>query len=97
MSKIVPFWHSFHREIDKKAKRKLKAKQEPKQVWFGLGMFGMVGWSVVIPILISLALGIWIDDKFPSPYSWTLMFIFIGVVLGCLNAWYWISKESKLK
>ena len=23
-----------------------------------------------------------------------LTFLFLGVVLGCLNAWYWVSRES---
>lgn len=97
MNKPVTFWHSFQRQIARKAQRKLKAQKHPKNVWFGLGMFGMVGWSVVIPILIGIAIGRWIDNNFPSPYSWTLMFLFIGVVLGGCNAWYWISKESQLK
>jgi ATP synthase protein I len=97
MNKPLPFWRSFHHQIDKKTKRKLKAQKEPKNVWFGLGLFGMVGWSVIIPILIGIAIGVWIDKNFPSPYSWTLMLMFVGVVLGCLNAWYWITKESKLK
>ncbi|TVQ44102.1 MAG: ATP synthase subunit [Gloeocapsa sp. DLM2.Bin57] len=97
MNKSRPFWHSFHHQISKKTQRKLKARQEAKTVWFGLGMFGMVGWSVSIPILIGIAIGSWIDKHFASPYSWTLMFLFIGVVVGCFNAWYWISKESKIK
>lgn len=97
MNKPLPFWRSFHDQIDKKTKRKLKAKRQPKNVWFGLGLFGMVGWSVTIPILIGIAIGVWLDKQFHSPYSWTLMLMFVGVVLGCFNAWYWISKESKLK
>lgn len=88
---------NFQQEIDRKAKRQLQARKQLKSVWFGLGMFGMVGWSVVIPILMGISLGIWLDKHFPSPYSWTLMLLLLGVVLGCCNAWYWISKESHLK
>ncbi|MDF1744474.1 MAG: hypothetical protein P1V19_12330, partial [Gimesia sp.] len=30
--------------------RKLKAKNEKHHtIWFGLGMFGLIGWSVAIP------------------------------------------------
>ena len=80
--------------VDVKERRKLRARRNRgSQVWFGLGMFGVVGWSVAVPMLLSLALGIWIDRRWPSPYSWTLMFLFIGIVLGCLNAWYWITRE----
>jgi ATP synthase protein I len=26
--------------------------------------------------------------------SWTLMLLGAGIVMGCLNAWYWVKKES---
>jgi ATP synthase protein I len=58
-------------------------------------MFGLVGWSVAIPTVIGIGLGVWIDTKWPSRYSWTLMFLIIGVLVGCLNAWYWVKRESK--
>ena len=86
----------FSKKIEKKQKRKVKARREKdKNIWFGLGMFGIVGWSVSIPILIFTALGIWIDTRWSSHLSWTLMFLFLGVLLGCINAWYWITKEQK--
>jgi len=75
--------------------RKIKARQEKDRgVWFGLGMFGLVGWSVAIPTVIGIAAGVWIDSKWPGSYSWTLMFLIIGVIVGCLNAWYWVRRES---
>ena len=87
-------WEDFLEQVSVKSKRKLKARQEGNHtVWFGLGMFGVVGWSITISTLLGIALGIWIDTKFPSQYSWTLMLMFVGVVLGCLNAWYWIQSE----
>jgi len=87
--------HSFLDDIGEKARRKLKARQTSKQVWFALGMFGMVGWAVTLPTLLGIALGIWIDRRVESQYSWTLMLLAMGVGLGCWNAWYWVRKESK--
>ena len=86
---------NFKQQVEKKAGRKLRARREKKSIWFALGMFGMVGWSVAIPTLLSIALGVWIDKHFQSRYSWTLMLLVLGVALGCLNAWYWINKESQ--
>ena len=84
----------FSEKVGAKAARKMRARRDKEgSVWFGLGMFGIVGWSVAIPTLISILLGVWIDTKWPSRFSWTLMLIFIGVILGCLNAWYWITRE----
>ncbi len=87
----------FSEKIGKKADRKMKARKERenKSIWFGLGMFGLVGWAVSIPTLLFLAIGIWIDSRYGGQYSWTLIFLMIGVVLGCLNAWFWVKKESQ--
>jgi len=86
----------FQEEVEAKEERKLKARSEERpKVWFGLGMFGLVGWSVAIPTLIGVALGLWIDSTWPSRYSWTLTLLFLGIVVGCLNAWYWVQRESK--
>ncbi len=84
------------RQVGAKAARKLKARRHPTSaVWFGLGMMGLVGWSVVVPTLLGAALGIWLDESHPSTHSWTLALLVAGLVLGCVNAWHWIDKEDK--
>ena len=79
--------------IEKKVERKLRAKTEEKSLWFGLGMFGLVGWAVAIPTLMGIGLGVWIDRKFPSRFSWTLMLLVVGIAVGCWNAWQWLQQE----
>jgi len=82
--------------IDRDVDRKLKARAEGRRgVWFGLGMFGLVGWSVAVPTVVGLAIGLWLDARFPSRVSWTLTFLLMGVALGCVNAWYWVKQESR--
>lgn len=84
--------------IGKKANRKLRARRgKERDAWFWLGMFGLVGWSVAIPSVAGIALGLWLDERYPTEASWTLTFLIIGVALGCLNAWYWIKQESEEK
>lgn len=61
--------------------------------WAGLGMFGLVGWSVAIPTLAGVGLGIWLDRAWPVHFSWTLALLLAGVFLGSVGAWYWISRE----
>lgn len=86
----------FEENIREKTKRKIKARKDrQKGVWFGIGMFGLVGWSVTIPALLFLALGIWIDSTYQGQYSWTLMLLVVGIAIGCLNAWYWVKSESQ--
>ncbi|MCL5123377.1 MAG: AtpZ/AtpI family protein [Deltaproteobacteria bacterium] len=66
-----------------------------RSIWFGLGMFGIVGWSVAVPTLVGAAIGVWIDSRYPSRFSWTLMLLFAGVLFGSINAWYWINRVGK--
>ncbi len=81
--------------VGRKAERKLRARREkPLGLWYGLGMFGLVGWSVVIPTLIGIAVGAWLDRTWHSRISWTITGLSIGVALGSLNAWFWVQKEG---
>jgi ATP synthase protein I len=83
-------------EIGHRAARKQRAREKNQRTaWFGLGMFGLVGWSVAIPTVLGIALGLWMDARWPGQPSWTLTFLILGVALGCLNAWYWIKQESQ--
>jgi ATP synthase protein I len=87
---------AFSREVGAKAARKLKARRNSTQgVWFGLGMMGLIGWSVAIPTLLGAAFGIWLDKHHPGAHSWTLALLVAGLAIGCLNAWLWIAKEEK--
>jgi len=84
------------KQVGSKADRKLKAKQTSHRgVWFGLGMMGLIGWSVVVPTLLGAALGIWLDARYPGKHAWTLALLVGGLVVGCLNAWHWVTKEHK--
>ena len=86
----------FRADVERKAERHRKAEREKdRSLWFSLGLFGLVGWSIAVPALIGVGLGLWIDARWPSRVSWTLTLLFIGVVVGCLNAWYWIKQESQ--
>jgi ATP synthase protein I len=86
----------LEKQVGAKESRKMKGRREKdRSIWFGLGMFGLIGWSVAIPTLIGVAVGIWIDTTWPSRFSWTLMLLFIGVILGCVNAWHWVKRESR--
>lgn len=84
------------KEVSAKEALKLRARKKGKRsVWAGLGMFGLVGWSVVVPALTGAWLGHWLDGRYPGVRSWTLTFLLAGLVLGCFNAWFWVQRENK--
>jgi ATP synthase protein I len=90
-------YEDLRRQVGRRETRKIRARQrQNKRLWFGLGMYGLIGWAVAAPTMLGLALGIWIDSRWPSGYSWTLMLMIMGLILGCWNAWYWLQKEGQL-
>jgi ATP synthase protein I len=91
-----PQGSALGKEVGAKAARKLEARRHPTPgVWFGLGMMGLIGWSVVVPTLLGAALGLWLDRRYPGGRSWTLALLVGGLVLGCLNAWHWVAREDE--
>jgi ATP synthase protein I len=86
----------FARQVAVKAARKSKAQRAgTKTIWFGLGMSGLIGWSVAIPTLAGALLGVWWDKHHPGPHSWTLALLVAGLSLGCANAWFWVSRQDQ--
>ncbi len=87
---------SLAQRVATKAERKERSRRNPAPgVWFGLGMMGLIGWSVVVPTLLGALLGLWLDQYHPGTRSWTLSLLVAGLVIGCANAWHWVAKEEK--
>jgi ATP synthase protein I len=83
-------------KVEAQATRKLKARRDGAPgVWPGLGMMGLVGWSIVVPTLLGAALGLWLDSRHADSHSWTLALLVAGLTLGCMNAWHWVAKEDR--
>jgi ATP synthase protein I len=86
----------FGRKVASEAARKLRVQQDSSQgVWFGLGMSGLIGWSVATPTLAGVLLGVWLDRRHPASFSWTLALLVAGLMLGCANAWHWVAQQDK--
>jgi ATP synthase protein I len=87
---------SFRRQVAATEARKIKARLHPApSPWLGLGMMGLVGWSVTIPTLLGVALGLWLDHRYPGKHNWALALLAVGLAIGCLNAWRWVANEAR--
>jgi ATP synthase protein I len=88
--------NEFVRQVSAKAARKLRVQKDGAQsVWFGLGMSGLIGWSVAVPTVGGGMVGLWLDNHYHGVHSWTLMLLAIGLCIGCANAWHWVDQENK--
>ena len=45
---------------------------------------------VVVPILIGVLAGRWLDREFNSGLFWTGPLLMLGLALGCWSAWKWM-------
>ncbi|HLV11308.1 MAG TPA: AtpZ/AtpI family protein [Trueperaceae bacterium] len=82
--------------VARKQARKVRARRERRpELLRGLGATGIVGWSIAIPTLLGIAVGVWLDGRYEGEYSWTLTLMAVGLVLGCVTAWYWVKQEAE--
>ena len=81
-------------QVGQRADLKIRARNSKQGVWFGLGMMGLIGWSVVVPTLLGAALGHWLDQHHPGRHAWVLALMVAGLVIGCSNAWYWVAQQD---
>ena len=78
-----------------KVDQRIKAgKEKQDSLFFGIGMFGTVGWTIAIPTLLATLLGRWLDSQRHGQISWTLTCMFIGMATGCIVAWRWITRQG---
>lgn len=85
---------SYSQQVGESESRRIRAlRSQVPSVWAGLGMMGLVGWSLTIPTLACAALGMWLDHRYPGKHNWTLALIVAGLAIGCLNAWHWVANE----
>ncbi len=72
-----------------------KGRREKGQSFWGyVGLIGAVGWSVVVPMVLGVFLGLWLDRKFGTGSRWTIALLLFGLCVGCVNAWRTITKEQ---
>ncbi len=80
--------------IRRRTERMQKARNEPKYSPLnGLGVFGVIGWSIAIPTVGGAFLGAWLNRIAPQSFSWPIALILGGVVVGAMVAWNWIDKS----
>jgi len=57
-----------------------------------LAQIGVLGWIIVMPMLIGIFIGRWLDRMFNTGLFWTAPLLMLGVALGCWSAWKWMQS-----
>jgi len=83
-------------EPDDQLDEAVKIRRERRERWNregersigqNLAMIGALGWTIVIPTLIGIFTGRWLDHRFEMGVFWTLSLLVLGLTLGCVMAW----------
>ncbi len=61
--------------------------------WRSVGMAGTVGWSISVPAALGVLLGRWLDGRLDSAQIFTVFFLLVGVIIGCITAWRMIKEK----
>lgn len=86
----------FRDQVSEKEELKLKAQRQKKDsVWQGFSVFGIIGWSVAVPTVLFVLIGVMLDEKYTGRQSYTLSMLGIGLLLGCINAWFWVNRKMQ--
>ena len=57
-----------------------------------LAQIGVLGWLTVIPMLVGIFAGRWLDRTYHTGIFWTAPLLMLGAALGCWSAWRWIGS-----
>lgn len=59
-----------------------------------LGQIGILGWSVVVPTLLGLVLGRWLDHRFATGVFFSAPMLMLGAGFGLWSAWKWMHRQG---
>lgn len=65
---------------------------EPSMAQY-VGQIGVLGWIIVVPTLIGLFIGRWLDHRFGTGIFWSAPLLGVGLIFGCWSAWKWMQRQ----
>lgn len=81
-------------EVRKRRTRRERWEREgERSIGQNLAMIGALGWTIVVPTLLGIFFGRWLDRIFESGIFWTLGLLVAGLALGCTLAWKRMRSE----
>lgn len=92
--KISHHQHKLQQTVNQEAQRIKKAEQHKHSLLMYSSYIGALGMVLVLPIVGGAYFGRWLDS-FDTGFSisWTVSLIFVGVVVGAVNAYYLIRGK----
>jgi ATP synthase protein I len=59
-----------------------------------LGQIGVLGWAIIVPTLVFLFLGRWLDRSFGTEIFFSAPLLMVGAATGLWSAWRWMHRQG---
>jgi len=59
-----------------------------------LGQIGVLGWTIIVPMLICLFIGRWLDRSLATGIFFSAPLLTIGAAIGFWSAWRWMHRQG---
>ena len=59
-----------------------------------LGQIGVLGWAIIVPTLLFLFLGRWLDRSFGTEIFFSAPLLMVGAAIGLWSAWRWMHSQG---
>lgn len=78
------------------AVRDLRGRADPEpSLGSRLGQIGILGWAIVLPTLLGLAVGHRLDRAFGTRVFFSAPLLMIGAAVGFWSAWKWMHRQQR--
>ncbi|MCB2078645.1 MAG: AtpZ/AtpI family protein [Novosphingobium sp.] len=58
-----------------------------------LGQIGVLGWTMIVPTLIGVLVGRWLDRSFHTGVFFSAPLLMLGAALGFWFSWRWMHRH----
>lgn len=58
-----------------------------------VGQIGVLGWIIVVPTLLGVFVGRWLDHSFGTGIFWSAALLVLGVAFGFWSGWRWMHRQ----
>ena len=77
------------------AKHQAEGRADPEpSLGTRLGQIGILGWTIVVPTLLFLFVGRWLDRSFGTGIFFSAPLLMAGAAVGFWSAWRWMNRQG---
>jgi ATP synthase protein I len=82
------------RAAEQAVRRQKETQADPEpSLGARLGQIGVLGWTIVVPTLLCLFLGRWLDRHFATGIFFSAPLLMVGAAIGFWSAWKWMNRQ----